>query len=90
MTLVTDKLRELAGTLAELKDRVRVALAGELARVVADAVRDVVQTVLRRDSARVPQSPHYGDPTPREWREPADPWSDEPDPWHGDPRHRSE
>jgi hypothetical protein len=78
MTLVTDKLRDLAGTLADLKDRVRVALAGELARAVADAVRDVVQTVFRRepDGHRVPVYP-----TAPTWQDPADPWAEDRDAW---------
>jgi hypothetical protein len=80
MPLLTDKLTELAGTLADLKDRVRTALAGELARVVADAVRDVVQAVLRREPDAGPAGGGY-EPVGRSWHEPIDPWADDRDPW---------
>ncbi len=78
MSIVTDKLSEVAGTLADLKDRVWVALAGELARVVADAVRDVVHTMLRHDG---PESPSRPPPAGRVWHDPVDPWADDPEPW---------
>jgi hypothetical protein len=77
-SLVTDTLTELAATLTDLKDRVRVALAGELARVVADAVRDTLQTVLRREpGGAVPSSV----PTARSWHPPGDPWADDQSGW---------
>ncbi len=52
-THVTNKLRELAGTLVDLKGRVRIALAGELAPrwpslLVVSAWR---QAVFRSDQA---------------------------------------
>src|SRR6478672_7353610 len=79
-SLVTDTLTELAATLTDLKDRVRVALAGELARLVADAVRDVVQTVLRREPGdAIPHTVPYS--TTRPWRPPADPWADDQPGW---------
>jgi len=77
-SLVADTLIELADTLSDLKDRVRVALAGELARVVADAVRDTLQTVLRREpGGAIPSS----SPTVRPWHAPTDPWADDPSGW---------
>lgn len=44
--LVTDQLRHLAGTLAELKGRVRRAVAGEVGRAVAEAVGEVLVAAL--------------------------------------------
>ena len=44
--LLTEKLKTLSGVLADLRDRVRVALASEVARAVSAAVREVVQAVL--------------------------------------------
>ncbi len=49
MPLISNKVREVGATLGELKDRVRIALAGELARIIADAIKDVLQVVLRRE-----------------------------------------
>ncbi len=44
--LVATKLRHLAGEFDDLKVRLRIALAGELARQVATAVGDVVRAVV--------------------------------------------
>ncbi len=91
--LVTDKLRDLAAVIADLKDRVRIALAGELARAIADAVRDVVQTVLQRESvsARDRSRPSYSYPTADRWSDPRDPWAEEREGWEdpSDPRQFS-
>jgi hypothetical protein len=46
-TMLTDRLRRAAGAVADLRARAREAVAGELAKIVADAVRDVVAAVLR-------------------------------------------
>src|SRR5947208_292544 len=83
MTLVTEKLRDLASTLADLKDRVRAALAGELAKIVAEAVRDVVHTVLRREPRPAPRPTWSGYAAPSSYRDPPDPWAD--DPWEDRP-----
>ncbi|HEY2784544.1 MAG TPA: hypothetical protein VGJ05_06160 [Fimbriiglobus sp.] len=85
--LVTDKLRDLAAVLADLKDRVRIALAGELARAVADAVRDVVQTVLQREAVpgRDRSRPSYSYAPPDRWSDPRDPWTEERVDWEGPP-----
>ncbi len=80
-TLVTAPLRRLAGAMADLRDRVREALAGEMARAVADAVREVVATALRGGTTTAPlpvdvrparARGHWADPDP-------DPWEDRPD-----------
>src|SRR5688500_18773647 len=43
---VTEQLRRLAGTLADLQGRVRTAVAGEVGRAVADAVGEVLAAAL--------------------------------------------
>src|SRR5262249_4846553 len=78
--LVVDTLTELAASLADLKDRVRLALATELARVVADAVRDVVQTVFRREPDGAIRSGGSEAAAPS-WRTASDPWADESAGW---------
>jgi len=55
--LMTERFRDLAGTLAELKVRVRTALATELASAIGTAVRDVlVVTMIDRVSAMPPRA----------------------------------
>jgi hypothetical protein len=71
--LVTAKMRDLADSLADLKVRLRVALAGELAQHVAKAVGDVVRTLVAGRSEVVGPRP----PT-RPWDE-QDPWGEEED-----------
>jgi hypothetical protein len=87
--LVTAKLRGLAVSLAELKVKVRAALATELAVAVAAAIRDVlVVAILDRASApnRVivpraesPPGPWHDGTPGRErsaWDDSRDPWDD--------------
>lgn len=90
--LVTERFRDLAGTLAELKVRVRTALATELAGAVGTAVRDVLVGAMvdriiampSRTPAR-PQLSHPGGSRAEEYerrdgRDTAhDPWSDDDD-----------
>ena len=45
-SVVTEQLRHLAGTLADLKGRVRQAVAGEVGRAVAEAVGEVLVAAL--------------------------------------------
>ena len=90
--LVTQRARRLADSLAELKVKVRAALATELAGAVGGAVRDVLVAALidrvLADAAR----PVVRPPAPRpggwredgyedrdRWGEPRDPWSDPDD-----------
>jgi hypothetical protein len=77
---IRDRLVRLAETLGQLKVRVREAVATELGRAVADAVRDLLTAVLR---AR-PVSEQDADE--RRFRSrPTDPWvDDDPDPWADD------
>src|SRR5438034_7686999 len=82
--LIRVPLRRLALAMADLRDRVREALAGEIARAVADAVRDVVEAVLQggappRDvPPPVPVTSHPVDG----WSDPdLDPWDDAPVEW---------
>jgi len=72
--LVTPALRRLAETVLDLRTRVKLALATELAQAVANAVRDVVAAGFRGDT-RLP--PEQNRSTGR-WTD--DPWADDPDP----------
>ena len=45
-SVITDQLRQLAGTLVDLKGRVRRAVAGEVGKAVADAVAEVLAAAL--------------------------------------------
>jgi hypothetical protein len=89
--LVRRQLAALAGAVADLKERVRLAVAGELARAVGGAVQRVVEAAAagRPDP---PPGPSAGPPmgysrapaAPRPdgwsdgWDRPDDPWSDDP------------
>jgi hypothetical protein len=75
MDLVTEKLKEVGASFAELKVRLQAALAAELARVVAAAVQDVVQTVLHQGAGEFRTTEYPAAPA---WQEPVDPWADEP------------
>jgi hypothetical protein len=69
--LVAAKMRDLADSLADLKVRLRDALAGELAQLVARAVGDVVRTLVAGRAERLP-------PPVRSWHE-HDAWDDDLD-----------
>lgn len=80
------QLTGLAGTLAELREKVRAAVAGELGRAVGDAVRQVVQAVVagRADPAPAPRTPasrwDEEDEEDRDgWGRPRHPWHDRDD-----------
>lgn len=87
--LLRAHLSRLAGTIADLKDRVRAAVAGELGRAVSGAVQQVVQAVVsgRADPPRtVPPSTYYRPASSRwddeddgRWDRPGDPWADDSD-----------
>src|SRR6478735_10510038 len=77
---VTEQLRRLAGTLADLQGRVRRAVAGEVGRAVADAVGDVLAAALGGRLATLPRgaSDAYrparpGRYDPAGWDDPDDP-----------------
>ena len=69
------RLHRLSDTLGELKERVRDAVAGELSRVVAQTVQDVVHSFVRGQPP--PPAPEVP-PERRGWRD-DDPWADEAD-----------
>jgi hypothetical protein len=75
-TGLATRSRLLAEQLHELRSRVREAVAAELGRVVADAVRDLLTATLR---GRPPD--HSGTTDLRPGRSRADPWDDDPDDW---------
>ena len=91
--LVTQRVHRLADSLAELKVRVRAALATELAGAVGGAVRDVLVAALVERVLTAPVRAPAPSPHPGGWRdagyedrdrwgEPRDPWADPDD----DPR----
>jgi hypothetical protein len=67
--------------MADLRDRVREALAGEMARAVAEAVREVVASVLRGGTTTAPVPADVRPARTRgRWADPdPDPWDDRPD-----------
>ena len=82
--LIRVPLRRLALAMADLRDRVREALAGEIARAVADAVRDVVEAVLQGGAPSKDVPPPVSAPSHAVdgWSDPdLDPWDDAPEEW---------
>ena len=81
--VVTEQLRHLAGTLADLQNRVRQAVAGEVGRAVAEAVGEVLAAALGGTVptmpawARAGSANRYGRPKdgygPTDWDDPDDP-----------------
>jgi len=76
------QLTGLAATMAELKERVRVAVAGELGRAVGDAVRQVVEAVVAGNTkptpAPRPAASRWDDEDEDDrdrWGRPRDPWA---------------
>jgi hypothetical protein len=93
--LVTQRVHQLAGSLAELKIKVRAALATELAGAVGLAVRDVlIVALIDRIVTSPTTSPRSGgwrddeDEERDRWGEPKDPWAD-PDEYETRSRHRT-
>lgn len=83
--LVTTRCHRLADTLAELKVKLRAALATELAGAVGTAVRDVLVVALI-DRLVLPAQPSPSPPRPGGWRADGydrdrDAWGDPRDPW---------
>jgi hypothetical protein len=82
-TLITDQLHHLAGTLAELKGRVRRAVAGEVGKAVAEAVAEVLAAVLGGQVAATAWASRPSRYDPYAARR--DPWVDPDDPgWDPD------
>jgi hypothetical protein len=83
--LIRSQLTGLAGTIAELKARVRLAVAGELGRAVSGAVQQVVQAAVagRVESPRPEPSPASRRPQPGSWgnEDEDDGWGRPRDPW---------
>ena len=85
-TLMTQRCHRLAGSLAELKAKVRAALATELAGAVGLAVRDILVAALIDRVLAPPPRPSARPPAPRSggWRddeEDRDRWGGAKDPW---------
>lgn len=86
--IIRTQLTGLGRTIADLRERVRVAVAGELGRAVAGAVQQVVQAVVagRPDPHRPEAPPAYRRPDrwgdedeDDRWGRSRDPWADDPD-----------
>jgi hypothetical protein len=79
--VVRTQLAGLARTVAELRERVRVAVAGELGRAVAGAAEQVVRAVVagRAD----PPRPAYRHSSSSHWDDDEDRWDRPYDPWGG-------
>jgi hypothetical protein len=78
----------LAATLADLRERVRAAVAGELARAVGESVRQVVEAVVAGrvegprpvplSTEQYPRPSRWGDdPDDDHWGRARDPWDDD-------------
>jgi hypothetical protein len=76
--LITDQLRQLAGTLADLKGRVRRAVAGEVGKAVSEAVAEVLAAVLGGQVAATAWAGRSARYDPYGSRR--DPWVDPDDP----------
>lgn len=83
---LTTPLRRLSRALLDLRDRVREALAGEVARAVGEAVNEIVAVVLRGGPPPAAPSARNEDyPGRSHWADAeADPWGDHRPPWHDD------
>jgi hypothetical protein len=95
-SVVRSQLAGLARTVAELRERVRVAVAGELGRAVGGAVQQVVQAVVAGRTEPPYSGTAYGrssstrwDDDGREdrWDRPHDPWADDTDDEYDRDRH---
>ena len=84
---IAARLRGLADEVGTLKERVRVAVAGELAGAIADAVKDVVRAAVAGQPVPAPtmraRPRQYDD-----WDDERDAWSDEADGYRGSGRSR--
>ena len=88
-TAITRRVHNLADSLAELKVRVRAAIATELASAVGTAVRDVLVIALIDRLIAAPTRSSYSSPRASGWRDdeydrdrdrwdtPRDPWADD-------------
>ena len=80
-TLVRRQLADLAAFVANLKERVKVAVAGELSKAVGDAVKEVVGAVIAGRVLAPPQPSQKGPWNTRDdgWGRPREPWADDRD-----------
>ena len=81
-----DQLTGLAAAIADLKERVRIAVAGELGRAVSGAVQQVVQAVVSGRAVLPPPEPPPAYRRPDRWDdEDGDRWGRSRDTWADDP-----
>ena len=84
--LLRDPLAGLARGVADLTARVRTAVAGELARAVGQAVRQVVQALAAGRPDPEAPDPAYDRPRAGRWADdPNDDWDRSPAGWTDDP-----
>jgi hypothetical protein len=86
---ITQRVHRLADSLAELKMKVRAALATELAGAVGTAIRDVLVVALIDRLVVAPTRSSYSSPRTGTWRDDEydrdrDRWGDPRDPWADD------
>jgi hypothetical protein len=77
-SVINEQLRQLAGTLVDLKGRVRRAVAGEVGKAVSEAVAEVLVAVLGGQVAATAWAARPGRYDPYGGRR--DPWTDPDDP----------
>jgi hypothetical protein len=79
--LIRDRMDGLTSSLTTLRERVRQAVAGEMAKAVAEALRDLLQAILIRDARPVVlESPPQSQPSAGRWDD------DEDEEWYEEPR----
>jgi hypothetical protein len=70
------RVRHLAGTLGDLKHRVRAAVAAETGKAVADAVKDLLTAALGGPTGHDPYRPPPSHPSSRRDWDDRDRWDD--------------
>ncbi len=64
--LTRDRLQQLSATLTTLRERVRDAVASEMAKAVGEALRDLLTAVLSKTAAVHRSAEHQTPPRPHE------------------------
>ena len=88
---LADRLGQLAETFHQLKERIRAAVATEMGKVVADAVRDWITTALQGrlpSRFRLPES-EYDPPRYSDGWDDDDHWAEEEPPYEAPTQHTS-
>lgn len=83
--VIRTQLTGLARTIADLRERVRIAVAGELGRAISGAVQQVIQAVVAGQADPPRPSATYQRSSPSRWEDSEDRWNRPYDPWTDDP-----